>query len=273
VKPVGTKEIDTVVNGFNAMVRRLREARDTEAESQRLKLERVEHLAAVGEMAAGLAHEIRNPVAGVKAAVEVLAGRMPHDDTRRQILRESISELDRVDRVIKDLLHYARPRPPHLVSADLNEIVRSARTLAEPQAGAGSIELVCTFSDHPLRVRADADMIRQVIVNLLVNAMQAVSGASPKWIRVTTSAGPEGAAVSVRDSGPGVDASKADSVFKPFFTTKGRGTGLGLSISRRIVEMHGGSLWLVNPGQPEAEFRFSLPTEKLADAGAAEGPR
>jgi signal transduction histidine kinase len=259
VKPVGTREIDRVVVGFNAMVRRLRDARTAEAEAQRLKMERAEHLAAVGEMAAGLAHEIRNPVAGVKAAVEVLAGQMPHDDSRRQILRESVSELDRVDRVIKDLLHYARPRPPQFAAVDLNDVVRSAWNLTAARVNADGVDGECVLADGPLAVQADAGMIRQVVVNLLLNSMQAVSGSDRRTIRLTTASGPEGAVVGIQDSGPGVDASVAENVFKPFFTTKGRGTGLGLTISRRVVEMHGGRLWIENPGQPHADFRFCLP--------------
>lgn len=269
VKAVGTREIDTIVNGFNAMVRRLRDARKAEAEARRLEMERAEHLAAVGEMAAGLAHEIRNPVAGVKAAVEVLAGQMPQNDPRRQIMRESVSELDRVDRVIKDLLNYARPRPPQLAAVDLNALVRSAWTLTAANAAAAGVECACSLAAEPLPVNVDAGMIRQVVVNLLLNAMQAMSGSDQRTVRVTTSTVPEGAVVGIRDTGPGVDASQADSVFKPFFTTKSRGTGLGLSISRRIVEMHGGRLWVENPGEPHAEFRFSVP---LAASGEAPAP-
>ncbi len=267
VKAVGTREIDTIVAGFNAMVRRLREARTAETETQRLRMERAEHLAAVGEMAAGLAHEIRNPVAGVKAAVEVLAGQMSPDDARRQILRESASELDRVDRVIKDLLHYARPRPPQFAGVDLNDVVRGAWNLTAARAGAEGVDGECVLADGPLAVQADAGMIRQVVVNLLLNAMQAVAGAQPRTIRLATTVRPAEAVVSVSDSGPGVDATQADSVFKPFFTTKSRGTGLGLSISWRIVEMHGGRLWIENPGQPHAEFRFSLPLAGGAGVG------
>jgi two-component system, NtrC family, sensor kinase len=272
VKPVGTREIDKVVVGFNAMVRRLRVARTAEAEAQQLKMERAEHLAAVGEMAAGLAHEIRNPVAGVKAAVEVLAGQMPHNDSRRQILRESASELDRVDKVIKDLLHYARPRAPQFTAVDLNDVVRSAWNLTAAGAGADSIDGECILADGPLTVQADAGMIRQVVVNLLLNAMQAMSRSNPRTVRLTTAAATGGAVVSVHDSGPGVDASKAENVFKPFFTTKSRGTGLGLPISKRIVEMHGGRLWIENPGQPHAEFRFSLPSAAGQSAEPAGGP-
>jgi two-component system, NtrC family, sensor kinase len=267
VQPVGTKEIDTVVVGFNEMVRRLRDARKAEDETQRLERERAEHLAAVAELAAGLAHEIRNPVAGVKAAVEVLAGRMPHDDMRRQILRESVSELDRVDKVIKDLLNYARPRPLQLAAVDLNDVARGACHLTAARASAEGVDGTCELADEPLTVHADAGLIRQVIDNLLLNAIQATAGCSPRTVVLTTAAESGEAVVGVRDSGPGVEASQAEGVFKPFFTTKSRGTGLGLAISRRIIEMHGGRIWVENPGQPHAEFRFALPLPAAAASG------
>jgi two-component system NtrC family sensor kinase len=271
VQPVGTREIDTIVSGFNSMVRRLRDARRTEAEVQRLAMERAEHLAAVGEMAAGLAHEIRNPVAGVKAAVEVMAGQMPHDDMRRQIMRESVSELDRVDRVIKDLLDYARPRAPVLAAVDLGQVARSAWTLTSAGAAAKGVECLWLLPPVLPPVQADVAMIRQVVINLIINALQALAGADEQKIQISAEAGPSEVVVSVLDFGPGLNASTAENIFRPFFTTKPRGTGLGLSISRRIIEMHGGRLWVENAGQPHADLRFSLPLASRADVSGEPG--
>lgn len=259
VEPAGTHEVDALVDGFNEMVARLRQARASEAEAQRLQMERVEQLAAVGELAAGLAHEVRNPLSGVKAVVEVLAQETALDETRRTILRDAAGELSRMDRIIRELLQYARPKPPSLAPFDLNELVRDAVALTlAPALGDGAA--VDTRLDPALPpVLGDAAMVRQVLVNLLLNAQQAVAAGAPGTYEIATGASDGMAWCRIRDYGPGVPANRAEAIFRPFVTTKTRGTGLGLSISRRLVEMQDGRLVLDNPGQPGASFTFTLP--------------
>jgi two-component system, NtrC family, sensor kinase len=266
VAPVGTREIDVVIAGFNSMVERLREAARREEETRRLQTERAEHLATVGEMAAGLAHEIRNPVAGVKAAVEVLASQLRADDPRRSILRESAEELDRVDEVIKSLLNFARPRPPAPKTVDLNTLVREAALFTAAPAAAERVEVSFVLRDSLPRVWVDPAMVRQVVVNLILNAVQAMAGYSAGRIVVSTDTRDGQVLCRVCDSGPGVAEAEAEAIFKPFVTSKPRGTGLGLSISRRLIELHGGRLWLENPGHPGACFVISVPL--AADPGA-----
>jgi signal transduction histidine kinase len=258
VQPVGTREIDSLIDGFNTMVDRLREATGNEREAHRRRMERAEHLAAVGEMAAGVAHEIRNPVAGVKAAVEVLARQMPHDDERRSVLKESVVELNRIEGVIRDLLSYARPRLPEQVTTDLNQVVRDGVMLTTPKAASQGITLQCNLAHGLPPVRVDPLMVRQVVANLVLNAVQILEPGGGR-IEVSTSLDARSVHCRVRDSGPGVPVSEAESIFKPFFTTKARGTGLGLPISCRLIELQGGHLRLENPGQPGASFVFSIP--------------
>ncbi len=265
-EPVGTREIDTVIEGFNTMVDRLREASRAERDTQRRRMERAEHLAAVGEMAAGLAHEIRNPVAGVKAAVEVLARQMPHDDERRTILRQSVMELNRIEGVIRDLLSYARPRPADRVVADLNHIVSDGVMLTTAKAASQEVEVRSRLAPDLPAVQADPLMVRQVVTNLILNAIQSLEGTGGGSIDVSTALEDDEVLCRVRDSGPGVRMSEADSIFKPFFTTKARGTGLGLSISSRLMELQGGRLRLENAGQPGASFVVSLPAMKTGES-------
>jgi signal transduction histidine kinase len=259
VAPAGTLEVDALVDGFNEMVARLRQARAAEAEAQRLQMERVEQLAAVGELAAGLAHEVRNPLSGVKAVVEVLAQETALDETRRAILRDAAGELSRMDRIIRELLQYARPKPPSLAPFDLNEVVRDAVALTlAPALGDGAT--VDSRLDPELPpVLGDAAMVRQVLVNLLLNAQQAVPPGAPGTYLVATGASDGMAWCRIRDFGPGVPADRAETIFRPFVTTKTRGTGLGLAISRRLVEVQGGRLTLDNPGQTGASFTFTIP--------------
>ncbi len=275
VAPVGTTEIDVVIAGFNNMIERLRDAARREEEARRLQMARAEQLATVGEMAAGLAHEIRNPVAGVKAAVEVLASQLQPDDPKRAILRESAGELDRVDEVIKSLLNFARPRPPAPKTVDLNILVREAAMLTTGQAAVEHVELAFDLRDALPPIWVDPAMVRQVVVNLILNALQAMAESGPGRVTLSTEVQEAHVLCRVHDTGPGVMEPDAEAIFKPFVTSKPRGTGLGLSISRRLIGLHGGRLWLENPGQPGACFVFSVPV--AADGGpsqaAADDPR
>jgi len=263
VRHSGTREFDRLVDGFNLMVGRLRRGAHAEREARRLEMERAEQLAVVGELAAGLAHEIRGPVSGVKAAVEVLAADMSVGERGRQILRESAKELGQLDEIVRDLLQYARPHPPEFADADLHAIASDVAKLLTAKASAqGATVRTASTGGLPL-VQIDQSQIRQVILNLALNGLQALDGGEGT-VTITTSAGDEWATCAVVDTGPGVSLDQAEHVFRPFHTTKGSGTGLGLAISRRIIELHGGRLTLDNPGRPGAAFSFTLPLDRPA---------
>lgn len=254
----GTIEIDGLVTGFNDMVARLRHARQVEQDAQRSHLDRVEQLATLGEVAASLAHEIRNPLAGTKAAIDVLA-RQEEDEEPRRILRHVSVELTRVDSVVRQLLNFAKPKAPVLAKVDLRALLDDAVMLSGPKAAAQGATLEVQRPSGPQDVLADADMVRQVIVNLLINALQALEGVPGATVVLSAGARDGQVACSVRDNGPGVPANRADEIFRPFITTKAHGTGLGLATSRRLIELHGGRLWVENPGAPGACFTFTLP--------------
>ncbi len=254
----GTVEMDALAHGFNAMAGRLREAARAEEEARHAKLERVEQLAAVGELAAGLAHEIKNPLSGVKAAIEVLATEAPADDPARPILQESVAELARIDRVVRDLLRYARPKVPVLAPLELAPIVQEVVMLTQAQAARQSTEITAAPATALPPVLADADMVRQVLVNLVLNALHAAGQQAGGRVEISTEARDATVLCRVRDNGPGVARRDAEAIFRPFVTTKAGGTGLGLAISRRLVELHHGRLWLENPGEPGASFVFEL---------------
>jgi signal transduction histidine kinase len=157
------------------------------------------------------------------------------------------------------LLNFARPKAPVLAKADLRGLLDDAVMLSRPRAAAQGASLEVLGGAGPLDVLADADMVRQVIVNLLINALQASESVHDARIVLSTGASDGQASCSVRDDGPGVPADRADTIFRPFMTTKPRGTGLGLATSRRLIELQGGRLWLENPGAPGACFTFTLP--------------
>lgn len=257
--PLGTREIDEVGAGFNMMVARLREGAAAEQEARRLQLERVEQLATVGELAAGLAHEIRNPLSGVKAVVDVIQRGMPSDDPKRPVLKDASQELLRIDQIVRELLNYARPKIPVPGVFDLNALVCEASQLTLAPATSNGAQVSCHLAEALPAANADAAMTRQILVNLVLNAMQAHVNPSDATIQVRTGRDDGVLWCSVQDNGPGVAADRSESIFKPFFTTKTRGTGLGLAVSRRLAELQGGRLILENPGEPGARFRFTIP--------------
>jgi signal transduction histidine kinase len=262
--PPGTVEFDGLVAGFNDMVARLRHARQVEQDAQRNHLARVEQLATLGEVAASLAHEIRNPLAGTKAAIDVLASEEQKEEPHR-ILRHISQELGRVDGVVRQLLNFAKPKAPVLGTVDLRTLLDNAIALAGPRAAAQGATLDWQRPADPVSVRADADMVQQVVVNLVINALQALQGTEGARVVLATTMRERHAACSVCDNGPGVPVDRAETIFKPFVTTKAQGTGLGLATSRRLIELHGGRLWLDNPGGPGACFVFTLPVAAASE--------
>ena len=167
------------------------------------------------------------------------------------------------------MLNFARPKAPALAKVDLQQVLSDAVVLAHSKAAAHGATLEVRNPSEPMEVLADADMVRQVVVNLLLNALQAAEGVPNARVVVSAAVRDQQAVCSVRDNGPGVAADRAETIFRPFTTTKPRGTGLGLATSRRLVELQGGRLWLENPGAAGACFTFTLPVlTEHADAGA-----
>lgn len=232
-------------------------------------LARSERLATVGRLAAGLAHEIGNPLGAISGYVEIARARLPRDpDPDLAVAVARIAEAAaRIDRTIRDLLDFARPAPPRLAPVALGEALEAAVRLARVQARFRHVEVETRLAPGLPPALADEHQLSQVLLNLLLNAGDAMRGAG----RVTLAAGPaEGGAVelSVTDEGPGIPPEHLPRLFEPFFTTKdpGEGTGLGLAISHRIAEALGGALSAANAPGGGACFRLRLPA-----AGPAPG--
>ncbi len=235
------------------------------------EMQEAERLAAVGEMAAGLAHEIRNPLAGIAGAIEVFSHSLPEDFSDREILGELQGEVQRIEKVLTDLLAYAKPRPPDFVELDLNQTVLRALKLAEQQASGKKIQIEARLEPRPVIVRHDPEHIYQVLLNLLLNALQAVGQEGE--IRVATrlqTPEPNGGRplveITVEDTGEGIREEHLSKIFDPFFTTKRRGTGLGLSLCRRIVLQHGGNLTAQSELGRGSRFTLTLATTASKEA-------
>jgi len=248
------------------------------------RMQERDRLAALGQMAAGLAHEVKNPLGAIKGAAQLLSD--PRDHSRQSGVEQEfvdiiLEEVERLDRVVGSVLDYARPSKGELGAVDLNAVVRRTVTLLATDR-AEDCEIVTEFSGDLPRVRADAEQLRQVLINLVRNAVQAMGGrgtvrvstaihAQPASALTSAPAG-EWAEVSVRDAGPGIAPQVLKSLFVPFFTTKERGTGLGLAISQRMVEDMGGRIEVVSQLGDGATFTVLLPVGEPHGQRAGQGP-
>ncbi len=223
-----------------------------------------ERLAALGEMAAGLAHEIRNPLGAMKGAVQVLRpGAAQMDEQTREFLDIILEEVDRLNRVVTQFLTYSRPFKGEMAPVDLPEVVATTLRLV-PDNARNRITVLDEPPDLPL-VRGDADALRQVVLNLVLNALDAIGEAEEGTITISLSVRRRGLlradamALNVCDNGPGLSAQTMTNLFVPFHTTKSGGTGLGLPISQRIVQRHQGAIEVGRSNEDGARFTVLLP--------------
>jgi len=212
-------------------------------------------LARLGEMAAVIAHEVKNPLAGVRGAIQVIGGRLPNDSKEAAVIKEIVGRIDALDDLMKDLLLFARPPQPRPRPVDLLALVRTTAELLSSDPALKNVEV--QVEGHAPPAHVDAELLKIAIQNLLVNAAQAVQGRGT--IGVTLDAGLSGCRVTVRDTGPGISADVRAQIFTPFFTTKARGTGLGLPTAKRIIEAHSGSIAIDCPAGGGTVVTIDLP--------------
>jgi PAS domain S-box-containing protein len=215
-------------------------------------------LARLGQMAAVVAHEVRNPLAGIKGAMQVLMGRRRDGDPDRLIMREVVARIDSLGDLVNDLMVFARPTPPTPSTFHLRPLLQEAIDAVRRDPTASSIDVTLKGAD--VMVTADPQLIRATMLNLLLNAAQAMDGHGRITVAVAEGGGQ--CTIDVHDTGPGVPAELGDRVFEPFFTTKARGGGLGLPIARRTAELHGGTLKLTSPPEGGAMLTLTLPCHR-----------
>jgi two-component system sensor kinase FixL len=234
---------------FTGIVRDLTERVRLEA-----KLREEAGLVRIGELAAVLAHEVKNPLAAVSGAIQILGEKLSAKEDR-EIVEEVLRRLDGLSALMSDLLLYARPPKPHAVLLRLPELVESLVAFMRLDNGWRDVHV--TIEGDAPAVSADAELLKVALQNLLVNAVQAMGGRGELRIRLQEMDGH--AAVDVSDAGPGISADAQPRLFTPFFTTKARGTGLGLATVRRIAEAHGGRVSIAATGPRGTTVRFCLP--------------
>ncbi|MCU0229910.1 MAG: ATP-binding protein, partial [Acidobacteria bacterium] len=257
-------EFGQLGDSFNAMASSLRE--------HITERQRAEQMAVLGRLSAGLAHEIKNPLAGIKVAMEILAGEESMTEENRDVARKVRQEVGRVETLMRSFLTFARPPRPQPAEVDVDALISSSLSLygRDPRFSA----------EHPKPIRlvrgeesgavaiADPAQLEQVIVNLLLNALEAM----PEGGTLTVGTGVDSdgmVRIEVADTGKGVAPENRERIFEPFFTTKGKGTGLGLAISRQLIEQQGGTLRVGESSGGGAVFTVRVPARTAGAESAA----
>lgn len=271
IRVKGGDEIGELARAFNEMAASLAASRteltdmndalkgaNLELRQMQESLLRAERLAAIGQLAAGVSHEIDNPVGIILGLAELMLEDTPSSDPRHEDLRVIIEECKRCRRITGGLLGFARSSVGEFGEVDLLRLVTATVDSLRPQKLFKHLQIDVLAEPLP-PIRADADQIRQVLINLCLNAAQALAGSGRLTIGLALQ--DKSVAIEVTDNGPGIPPAALERVFEPFFSTKGRGegTGLGLSICRRLIEDHGGALTVANVPGGGASFRIVLP--------------
>lgn len=225
-----------------------------EIEALRERVQQKDRLAAIGEMAATVAHEIRNPLGGIRGFASLLRRDLDDDDPNARLVEKVLAGAQSLDRVVGELLEYTRPVEIRIREVNAADLIETA--IGFLQYDAEAIEITREI-EPGLMLLVDADKFRQVLLNILLNAVQAFDG--PGSINIGASGFGGSPHITIRDNGSGMDTSELKNAFTPFFTTKEKGTGLGLAAAAKIVEAHGGSIDAVSEPGDGAAFTIRLP--------------
>ncbi len=266
----GRDEIAMIQRHFVRMIHDLRAYYARREEEQWFRLQRATHLASVGEMAAMLAHEIKNPLAGVLSALEVLQERGAFSDEARDIIQYIGQDLARINRVIEDLLAYARPRPTQRETVDLTAVIEATVTRAAPLVAERGLTVETRIAPDVPPVEGDAEQLQQMLYNLMINAMDATEPGGRIVVALHHCPEIRTVQLTVEDTGCGIPPEQIDQIFRPFYSTKPKGTGLGLPVVLQIVENHGGHIQVDSEVGRGTRFTITLPAHHAGGHAHAE---
>jgi signal transduction histidine kinase len=250
-------ELGIATRGFDATLAALRRSQAELEAFYRERMVRADRFAAVGEIATGLAHEIKNPLAGLSGALELLAEDLAEDPRKSEIVDEMRHQVARLTHTMESLLSFARPARAKLRATDVNGSLDKVLFLVNQQCRGSNVTIRPGLGESLPPVMADPFQLEQVFLNICLNAIQAMSGKGGV-LDVSSRAGDGNVVVEIEDTGPGIPAELRAQVFKPFFTTKREGNGLGLAISARIVAEHGGHIGYRCPPSGGTIFTITL---------------
>jgi len=230
-------------------------------------LKRAERLSAVGQLAANLAHEIRNPLASIEGAADLIRPGALSAEQQNEFVQIIRKESRRLSRLLTDMLDYARPRPAALRPTSIAQVIGGVVALAGVAAQKANVQVETDVAEHLPEVSCDSEQIKQVLFNLVINGVQAMPEGGR--LRVSARARQDSVVISVRDEGPGIDPRDFERIFSPFYTTKKDGTGLGLAVAQQIVAAHGGEIMVENNAPRGATFSVHLKLEPEPEPGYA----
>lgn len=233
-------------------------------------LQRSKQLAMVGQMAAGLVHEIKNPLAGIKVSMEVLSSELEMAQEDREVMLRVVNEVNRIEALLRNLLEYARPPKPEFFSCDIKQLLDASIKNAElslkspthAKQNGKNIVFTRSLEDSLPMVMADSSKLLQVFLNLLLNAIEASPEGGTITVRASRLELADGVLIVIDDTGRGLGANTLSKIFQPFFTTKPKGSGLGLAISKRLIEQHQGTIEADSISGQGTTFTITLPLEQ-----------
>ena len=240
----------------------------TEREQAKQELLRANQMAVVGQMAVGLAHEIKNPLAGIKATIEVISSDLDLAKEDEELLLQISSEIIRMERLLKNLLRYARPPQPHLEITNLNRLIQYTLRNVEVTAAkttTANIRFIKDLCPESPQIEIDSEQLQQVLLNLYLNAIEAISESGQVTTRCRVHTNHKQVIIEISDTGQGMSEKICNNLFKPFFTTKSKGTGLGLAICLRLIEQHHGNILVKSEPGKGTTFTIVLPTQQSTE--------
>ncbi len=282
-------DLAEIIHAYNQVTEKLQRSHETlqnevlrlrrELASTNAQLQRSKRLSALGEMAAGIAHEIRNPLAAIQLYATMVTDDLDSDAPRpadaADSARKIAAAVHGLNGIVNDVLSFAREIEPSVHPVDLRELLDRVVEAHRPAIDAAKVHVEIQCPDDAndvVAVRADAGLLHQAVLNLVRNAVDAMADRERRALTLKVEAEAEGCAIIVQDTGPGIAKADIDRIFNPFFTTRNTGTGLGLAIVHRIVDAHGGAIAVHNDvTDGGASFRLSLPHEPPARTGRLSG--
>jgi len=220
------------------------------------RLSRAEHLSSLGEMVAGVSHEIRNPLGIIQSSAELLKKKMALYDPTNTIPNIIVEESGRLNLIITDFLNFARPRLPQMVPCQVDDVVEKNITFLEPQLKARPYRILKDYESPIPSIAADPEMLYQAFLNILINALQAMSDGGDIRVAISVDQDARQVVVLIEDQGEGIEENLRAKIWDPFFTTKDKGTGLGLGIVKNIIGAHGGAIEIEN--KPDRGVRVAI---------------